>query len=138
MVRFKQFMEPSEPLFNHLNKINNLMNKIIWKNITYVIDKLVDILSNVLDFFDQFFKSLIKELHIHNTSGSQQYLLNVPKTNTQVFVSNSININLINYWNKMIHKIHLIPWIFLLHYLNTPKLLNIAVPLHQLHKRILP
>ena len=131
-------MEPSEPLFNHLDKINNLMNKVISKNITYVFDKLVDNLSNVSDFFDQFFKPLIKELRIHNTSGSQQYLLNVPKTNTQVFVSNSININLINYRNKMIHKSHLIPGTFSLHYLNTPILLNIAVPLHQLHERILP
>ena len=136
-------MEPSEPLFNHLDKINNLMNKVISKNITYVFDKLVDNLSNVSDFFDQFFKPSIKELRIHNISGSQQYLLNVLKTNTQVLVlgkcnSNSVNINLINYRNRMIHKIHLIPGTFSLHYLNTPKLLNIAVPLHQLHERILP
>ena len=35
----------------------------------------------------------------------QQYLFNIPKTNTQIFGSNSIKIKAINDWNKMIHKI---------------------------------
>ena len=55
--------------------------------------------------FDQFLKPF-KELHNHNTRGSQQYLLNIPKTNTQMFGSNSIKIKSINDWNKMIYKIH--------------------------------
>ena len=40
IISFKQFMEPFKLLFNHLNKINNLMNKIMLNNI-YVFDKLV-------------------------------------------------------------------------------------------------
>ena len=39
----------------------------------------------------------------HNTKGSQQYILNVPKTNPQIFGSNSIKIESINNWNKMIY-----------------------------------
>ena len=53
-----------------------------------------------------YFWPVFKELHNHNTRGSQQYLLNIPKTNTQMFGSNSIKIKSINDWNKMIHKIH--------------------------------
>ena len=90
-------MEPSDPLFNHLSKINNLIDKIMLNSIMYVFDKLVNNLSNVSDFLMSFSNLLLKELHSHNTSGSQQYLLNVPKTDTQVFDSNSIKINLINY-----------------------------------------
>ena len=60
-------------------------------------------------FLTSFSNLLIKKLHSHNTSGSQQYLLNVPKTNTQAFGSNSIEIKLINDWIKMIHKIHFSP-----------------------------
>ena len=45
-------------------------------------------------------------MHNHNTSGPQQYLLNIPKTDTYMFGSNSIKIKSINDWNKMIHKIH--------------------------------
>ena len=98
---FKQLMEPSEPLYNQL-KINSLKNNIILNNCLFVFDNLT---NNLPDVFDQFFKPF-KELHNHNTRGSQQYLLNIPKTNTQMFGSNSIKIKLINDWNKMIHKIH--------------------------------
>ena len=101
IISFKQFMEPSEPLYNQL-KINSLKNNIILNNCLLVFDNLT---NNLPDVFDQFFKPF-KELHNHNTRGSQQYLLNIPKTNTQVFGSNSIKIKSINNWNEMIHKIH--------------------------------
>ena len=101
IISFKQFMEPSEPLYNQL-KINSLKNNIILNNCLFVFDNLT---NNLPDVFDQFFKPF-KELHNHNTRGSQQYLLNIPKTNTQMFGSNSIKIKSINNWNKMIHKIH--------------------------------
>ena len=101
IISFKQFMEPSEPLYNPL-KINSLKNNIILNNCLFVFDNLT---NNLLDVFDQFFKPF-KELHNHNTRGSQQYLLNIPKTITQMFGSNSIKIKSINDWNKMIHKIH--------------------------------
>ena len=38
--------------------------------------------------------------------GSQQYLLDIPKINTQMFGSNSIKIKSIKDWNEIIHKIH--------------------------------
>ena len=77
IVNFKQFMEPSERLYNQL-KINSLKNNIILNNCLFVFDNL----TNNLPVFDQFFK-LFKELHNHNTRVSQQYLLNIPKTNTK-------------------------------------------------------
>ena len=101
IISFKQFMEPSEPLYNQL-KINSLKNNIILNNCLFVFDNLTNNLPNV---FDQFFRPF-KELHNHNTRGSQQYLLNIPKTNTQMFGSNSTKIKSISDWNKMIHKIH--------------------------------
>ena len=101
IISFKQFMmEPSEPLYNQM-KINSL--NIILNNCLFVFDKLA---KNLPDGFDQFFKPFM-EMHNHNTRGSQQYLLNISKTNTQMFSSNSIKIKSINDWNKMIvHKIH--------------------------------
>ena len=81
---------------------NSLKNNIIPNNCLFVFDNLT---NNLPDVFDQFFKPF-KELHIHNPRGSQQYLLNIPKTNTQMFGSNSRKIKSINDWNKMIHKIH--------------------------------
>ena len=96
-LSFKHFMEPSEPLYNQL-KINGLKNNIILINCLFVFDNLT---NNLPDVFDQFFKPF-KELHNHNTRESQQYLLNIPKTNTQMFGSNSIKIKSINDWNKMI------------------------------------
>ena len=101
---FKQFMEPSEHLYNQL-KINSLKNNFILNNCLFVFDNLA---NNLYDVFDQFFKPF-KELYNHNTRESQQYLLNIPKipkTNAQMFGSNSIKIKSINDWNKMIHKIH--------------------------------
>ena len=77
IISFKQFMEPSEPLYNQL-KINSLKNNIILNNCLFVFDNLT---NNLPDVFDQFFKPF-KELYNHNTRGSQQYLLNIPKTNT--------------------------------------------------------
>ena len=87
IISFKHFMEPSEPLYNQL-KINSLKNNIILNNCLFVFDNLT---NNLPDVFDQFFKPF-KELHNHNTRGSQQCLLNIPKTNTQMFGSNSIKI----------------------------------------------
>ena len=110
IISFKQFMEPSEPLYNQL-KINSLKNNIILNNCLFVFDKVA---NNLPDIFDQFFKPF-KELYNHNTRGSQQYLLNIPKTNTQMFGSNSIKIKSINYWNKMIHKIHFCSELLLKH-----------------------
>ena len=80
IISFKHFMEPSEPLYNQL-KIYSLKNSIILNNSLFVFDNLTNNLPRV---FDQFFKPF-KELHNHNTRGSQQYLLNIPKTNTQRF-----------------------------------------------------
>ena len=101
IISFKQFTEPLKPLYNQL-KINSLKNNIILNNFLFVFDKLA---NNLPDVFDQFFKPF-KKLHNHNTRESQQYLLNIPKTNTQMFGSNLIKIKSINNWNKMIHKIH--------------------------------
>ena len=99
IINFKQFMEPSEPLYNQL-KIHSLKDGIILNNCMFVFDKLA---NNLPDVFDHFFKPF-RELHNHNTKGSQQYLLSVPKTNTKMFGSNSVKIKLINDRNKMIHK----------------------------------
>ena len=87
IINFKRSMEPSEPLYQKL-KINKLKNNIMLNNCLSVFDILTNNLANV---FDQFFQPL-KEQHNHNTRGSQQYLLNIPKTNTQTFGSNSIKI----------------------------------------------
>ena len=100
IINFKQSMEPSEPLYQKL-KINKLKNNIL-NNCLFIFDKLT---NNLPDVFDQFFQSL-KEQHNHYTRGSQQYLLNIPKTNTQMFVSNSIKIKSTKDWNKIIRKIH--------------------------------
>ena len=91
-------MELSEPLYQKL-KINQLKNNIILNNCLFVFDKLT---NNLPDVFDQFFQHL-KEQHNHNTRG---YLLNIPKTNTQMFGSNSIKTKSIKDWNEIIHKIH--------------------------------
>ena len=88
IINFKQFTEPSEPLYNQV-KINSLKNNIILNNWLFVFDKLANSLPDV---FDQFFKPS-KELHNHNTRASQQYLLNIPKTNTQMFGSNSTKLS---------------------------------------------
>ena len=94
-------MEPSEFPYSQ-RKISNLENNIILNNCLCVFDKIA---NNLSDVFDQFFKTF-KVLHNCNTRGSQQYLLNVPKTNTEIFASNSIKIKLIDNWNKVIYKIH--------------------------------
>ena len=83
IINFKQFMEPIEPLYNQL-EINSLKSNIILNNCLFVFDSLS---NNLSDVFDQFLKPF-KELHNHNTRGSQKYLLNIPKTNTQMFGSN--------------------------------------------------
>ena len=87
IISFKQFMELSEPLYNQL-KINRLKNNVILNNCFLSLIKLA---NNIPDVFDQFFKPF-KELNNHNARESQQYLLNVLKTNTQMFGSNSIKI----------------------------------------------
>ena len=94
-------MEPSEPLYQKL-KINKLKSNIILNNCLFVFDKLT---NNLPDVFDQFFLPL-KEQHNHNIRGSEQYLLNIPKTNTQMFGSNSIKTKSIKDWNEIIRKIH--------------------------------
>ena len=94
-------MEPSEPLYQNL-KINKLKNSIILNNCLFVFDKLT---NNLPDVFDQLFQSL-KEQHNHNTRGLQQYLLNIPKANTQMLGSSSVKIKSIKDWNEVIHKIH--------------------------------
>ena len=83
-------MEPSEPLCQKL-KINKLKNNIILNNCLFIFDKLT---NNLPDIFDQFFQPL------------KQYLLNIPKTNTQMFGSNSIKIKSTKDWNEIICKIH--------------------------------
>ena len=94
-------MKPSEPLYQKL-EINQLKNNIILSNCLFVFDKLT---KNLPDVFDQFFQPF-KEQHNHNTRGSQQYLLNIPKTNTQMFGSSSIKIKSVKNWNEIICKIH--------------------------------
>ena len=49
---------------------------------------------------------LLTEQHNHNTRESQHYLLDIPKTNTQMSGSNSIKIKSIKDWNETICKIH--------------------------------
>ena len=88
-------MEPSEPLYQKF-KIDKLKNNIILKICLFVFDELT---NNLPDIFDQFFQP-VKKQHNHNTRGSQQYLLNIPKANTQVFGYNSIRTNSIKDWNK--------------------------------------
>ena len=100
IISFKQFTEPLKLLYNQL-KINSLKNNIILNNFLFV----YKLANNLPDVFDQFFKPF-KKLNNHNTWGSQKYLLNIPKTNTQMFGSNLIKIKSIYNWNKMIHKIH--------------------------------
>ena len=101
IINFKQSMEQSEPLYQKL-KINKSKNNIILSNCLLVFDKLT---NNLRDVFDQFFQPL-KEQHNYNTMGSQQYLLNIPKANTQMFGSNSIKIRSIKDWNEIVRKIH--------------------------------
>ena len=106
IISFKQFMEPSEPLFNQL-KINSSKN-IILNNHLFVFDKLNNFLPDV---FYQFFKPFT-ELHNQTIRGSKQYSLNVPKTNNQMFGSNSIkNYNI----KKIISKVHFSPALLLKH-----------------------
>ena len=99
IMNFKQSMEPFEFLYQKL-KINKLKN--ILNNCLFVFDKLT---SNFSDVFDQVFQPL-KEQHNHSNRRAQQYLLNIPKTNTQMFGSNSIIIKSIKDWNEIICKIH--------------------------------
>ena len=101
IINFKQSMKPSEPLYQKL-EINQLKNNIILSNCLFVFDKLT---KNLPDVFDQFFQPF-KEQHNHNTRGSQQHLLNIPKTNTQMFGSSSIKIKSVKNWNEIICKIH--------------------------------
>ena len=88
ILSYKQFVEPSELLYNQLKINSSLNNNIILNNCLSVFDKLA---NNLPDVFDQFFNPF-KELYNNNTIGSQQYLLHVPKTNHQMFGSNSIKI----------------------------------------------
>ena len=108
ILNFKQSMEPSEHLYQKL-KINNLKNNIILNNCLFVFDKLT---NNLPDVFDQFFQPF-KEQHNRNTRRSQKYLLNIPKTNMQMFGSNSIKITSTKDWNEIICKIHLSSWLLL-------------------------
>ena len=94
-------MELSEPLYQKL-KINKLKDNIILNDCIFIFDKLT---NNVLNVFDQFFQPHQEE-HNQYTRRSQQYLLNIPKTNTQMFGSNSIKIKSITDWNEIIRKIH--------------------------------
>ena len=100
-INLKQSMEPSEPLYQKL-RTDKLKNNIILNNCLFTFDKLT---NNIRDVFGQFFQPL-KEQHNYYTRGSQQYLLNIPKTNTQMFGSNSIKIKSIKDWNEIIRKIH--------------------------------
>ena len=52
------------------------------------------------------FSSPLKNSITTTPGGSQQYLFNIPKTDTQMFGSNSIKIKSIQDWNEIIHKIH--------------------------------
>ena len=97
IVNFKQSMKP---LYQKL-KIDKLKNNIILNKCLVVFEKLT---NNLPDAFDQFFQPL-KEQHNHSTKSSQQYLLNNPKTNTQITGSNSIKIKSIKDLNEIIRKI---------------------------------
>ena len=112
-------MEPSEPLYQKL-KINKLKNNIILSNCLFVFDKLT---NNLPDVLDQFFQPL-EEQHNHNTRGSKQYLLNIPKKNALMFGSNSIKIKSIKDWNEIILKIYFSSKLFL-NVLNLSNLLKV-------------
>ena len=66
---------------------------------------LSNITKNLPEAFDQFIQSF-KQQNNRNNRGSQQYLRNTPKTDKQIFGSNSIKIKSINDWNEIIEKIH--------------------------------
>ena len=53
IINFKQSIEPSEPLYQKLLKINKLKNNIILNNCLFLFDKLT---NNLPDVFDQFFQ----------------------------------------------------------------------------------
>ena len=101
IINFKQIMEPSELLYEKL-KINKLKDNIIINKCLFIFDKLT---NNLPDVSDQFFQPLKKQYN-HYTRGSQQYLLNITKRNTQMFGSNSIKIKSTKYWNEIIRKIY--------------------------------
>ena len=65
----------------------------------------MQLFNHLPDVFNQSFQ-LFKEQHNRNTKGLQQYLLNIPKSKTQMFRSNSIKIKSIKDWNEIIRKIY--------------------------------
>ena len=58
IISFKQFMEPSEPLYNQ-SKINGLKNNIILNNCLFVFDNLTNNLPDVFDHFTNLLRNCI-------------------------------------------------------------------------------
>ena len=86
-MSFKDRIEPSDPLYANL-KILKLQNIITLSNCLFIYDHLCDNLQNA---FSNYFK-LLKDQHRHNTRGSNQFTLNVPRVNTGTYGSNSVKI----------------------------------------------
>ena len=98
-ISFKDRTEPSDPLYaNH--KIFKLQNIIALNNCLFIYDQLYDNLPNT---FSNYFK-LLKNEHRHNTRGSNYFILNVPRVNTETCGSNSIKIKANKDWNKTTEK----------------------------------
>ena len=100
IISFKNRTEPSDPLYAS-HKILKLQNMITLNNCLFIYYQLCDKLPNA---FSNYFK-LLKDQHKHNTRSSSQFILNVPRVNTETYGSNSIKIKAIKYWNKAAKKI---------------------------------
>ena len=78
-------------------------------NCLFIYDQVCDNLPNG---FSNYCK-LLKDQHCHNTRGSNQFILNIPRVNTETCGSNSVKIKSIKDWNKttkkmQIHSDHLL------------------------------
>ena len=101
IISFRDRTEPLDPLYaNH--KILKLQNIITLNNCLFIYDQLCDNLPNA---FSNYFK-LPKNQRRHNTRGSNQFTLNVPRVNTETYGSNFVKIKAIKDWVKTTKKIN--------------------------------
>ena len=98
IINFREKEEPSDPLYTN-HKTLKLQN-IITLNDWLFICKLCDNFPNA---FSNYFK-LLKDQHRHNTRGSHQFTLNLPRANTETYGSNSCQVKAIKDWNKTVKK----------------------------------
>ena len=90
IISFKDRTESSDLLYVN-PKILKLQSIISWNNCLFIYDQLCDNLPNA---FSNYFK-LLKDQHRHNTRGSNQFTLNVPRVYTETYGSNSVKIKAI-------------------------------------------